>query len=345
MIEELNNVHLTSALEHVLIEHDSSSPIHWCRMYFSTPEDADTAATELNVPFRPSRYRNTVTQRMPLRGAHSGEIGTITVFEALEVNPPDTIVVDTQEGYVFFGTDELYKTKGALDFLEAKRNRQGRIIRRLICKHFDPQRRIPCRYGVQCAFIHIKAYAMTRVLRTTPHTAPLRFAKNEQDVHVSSWDFERRLDTLVVRQLDATLNVDGLRYMFEACPGFVDCTILRAKIDQRYGVVRFDSKDSAMMALTQTFDSDLNVGMYGVMEDLRRSQMQQAKDNGTQPPQGDSRHPEGARKTEGRALPFPALPEGWAHGVSQQGKYYFFQLNSKNSTRWAHPVTNETYGD
>ena len=370
VLSEIDSIKMLPSVETVVME----PPEHgqdWARIYFTTPADANKACADLNVPFRQGKWRHFVTQKLPLPGSLCGEIGTIPTFEAFGADPPDTVVVDTQEGYVFFSTDELYKTKGAEDFMETKR-REGKIVRRLICKHFDPERRIPCRYGLLCTFVHVKACAMPRLLRSVTNKQKLRFPKNETDIQVSSWDFERRADTLIVRRLDPAMDSAQLQYMFEGCAGYRESLVGTTADGMRYGVVRFQSRDGAFEALAQTADSGLSISYYGCMEDVRRIQMHDpeirrssmsfggvaapsAMSNSLMAPSArgppiqtrttDRASPDITRreKTEPK-LPFPPLPPGWEYGESRKtNQYYFFQPKTKNPTTWQHPVTNERY--
>ena len=293
-VDEMDAIHMTSEVERIEVEPLSNDEIEgkfqWAKIYFNTPSNADLAASELNIPLRNSKWRQTITQRLPLKGAQCGEINTIPAFIPFECNPPDTIVVDTQEGFIAFATDEVYHSAGALDFMEAKRN--GRLIRRLVCKHFDAHRRIPCRFGASCTYMHIKAVAADRLLRTVSHKTPLRVSKQDKEVEVSSWDFERRYDTLVIRQptTENDLTEESIRYMFENCPGFVSAQLFSCREggrnrngegSQSYGLVRFDTKENALSTLLQTYNTDLNIGFYGVMEDVRKVQVVEGRKDGS----------------------------------------------------------------
>ena len=273
VLNEIEAIKLVAHVETVLMEpRAEGSNDYWASVFFTTPAFADKACAELNVPLRTYRWKLFVTQRLPLPGSLCGEIGTMPVFQPLDANPADTVVVDTQEGFVFFSTDELYKTRGVEDSLATKRN-DGKIVRRLICKHFDPEQRIPCRYGLQCMFIHVKACAIGKLLRTVTMKSKLRFPKNEADIQVSSWDFERRTDTLVVRYLEPAMDGSQLHYMFEGCAGYKDVCVGTTAEGMRYGMVRFLTRVAAFDALAQTFDSGLAISFYGCMEDVRRVMM------------------------------------------------------------------------
>ena len=294
-MDEMEAIRMMGAVEQIVLEPftPGQDQYFWARIYFNSAENADIAATELNIPLRKSKWRLSVTQRLPLKGAGSGEMGTIPAFQPFVCEPVDTVVVDTQEGYVAFSTDELYLSRSATEFIDAKRN--GRLIRRLICKHFDAERRIPCRYGVGCSFMHIKATAVNRLLRTVGHRAPLRFTKQEEDIQVGTWEYERRHDTLLVRHLDADMTQKELSYMFANCEGFLHCSVFANKDDKnnarlgaRYGLVRFSNKATAMATLLQTYDSNLSISFFGVMEDVRRMQMHNVKEQRLLPATFDS---------------------------------------------------------
>jgi hypothetical protein len=273
ILNEIETVKLLAQVETVVMQPvPEGSKDYWADVYFTTPMDANKACAELNVPLRQNKWRNFVTQRLPLPGVLCGEIGGLALFEPFNPEPSDTVVVDTQESYVFFSTDELYHTRGAEEFISTKR-KEGKIVRRLICKHFDPERRIPCWYGLQCMFVHVKACAMLRLLRTVSTKQKLRLPRNEAEIQLSSWEFERRSDTLLVRSLDPSVDNAQLQYMFEGCSGyresFMDCT----PDGMLFGVVRFNSRPAAFEALLQTTDSGLRISFYGTMEDARRIMM------------------------------------------------------------------------
>jgi hypothetical protein len=369
VLNEIEAVKLLAQVETVVMEpHREGANEYWANVYFSTPADANRACAELNVPLRTYRWKEFVTQRLPLPGSLCGEVGTIPIFEAFNANPPDTVVVDTQEGYVFFSTDELYRTRGAEEFVSTKR-KEGKIVRRLICKHFDPERRIPCRYGLQCMFVHVKACAMPRLLRTVTAKQKLRFPKNETDIQVSSWDFERRADTLVVRGLDLSMDAAQIQYMFEGCAGYRESFVGTTNDGMRFGAVRFSSRIAAFDSLVQTVDSGLSVSYYGCMEDIRRimlhdpecKKLAATNNNQVSQPSAATQRPAFVTQTkpaapqrpaeeqreessEPRTLPFPPLPAGWDYGESRKtNQYYFFQPKTKNPTTWQHPVTREHY--
>lgn len=278
IIDEIDSVKMTSRVEHVAMEplDEYRAPsAYWGRVYFSSPELADLCAVELNTPRRVSKWKYFVTQRLPRLGPGCGEIRTIPAFEPFHAEPADSIAVETPEGFVVFSTDEVYRTKGVVDYVEAKQ--AGRILHRLVCKHFDPQRRFPCRFGAGCNYIHVKAIAMWKLLLpvTSKSANRHRYAIGDGDtsgLHTSFWEFSRRLDTLVVRYLQPEHDVDALRYMFGGCQGFADCFVQCTRDGKRFGFVRFTSQDSAFHALAQTKDCNLNVSFYGCLEDLRRCQ-------------------------------------------------------------------------
>lgn len=373
VMNELHSIKLDGKVVHVGFEGGEAAhpQFVWVKVYFGTPDEADEAITELNAPGRTCRWRVFVSQRLPLAGPFSGDIGSDPTFQPYVEDPADCIVVDATEGFVYFSTDEMYRTKGLEDCFQAKR--QGKMIRRLVCKHFDPQRKLPCRYGPQCTFLHVKPHCMNRLLRTVSHRQALRIPRNDDVIQMSSWEGDRREDTLLVRDLDSSLDQAGLTYMFEGCAGFQECFLHTLKDGRAYGIIRFDSQSNAFAALVQTIGSGLNISFCGALEDIRGLLVREVKQN----PDGERLYrqhlleqqkmyanadggeraggpvggsTEGAVSAAGGAaahdagLPFPPLPEGWVYGMSRRNnQYYFYRLNSKDDTSWKHPVTKESY--
>lgn len=287
VLDEMDSIKMSSFVNHVAVEgvatnhHRDGILVCFARVYFETPADADAAIVEFNAPYRTCKWKQFVTQRLPLPGPLSGEIGSQPTFEAFVEDPADTVIVDTQEGYTFFSTDELYRTRGLEEYITTKKN--GRVIRRLICKHYDAERRIACRFGFQCSFLHVKAFAQNRLLRTVGSwRTPLRIPRHEEDVQLSCWEFERRQDTLVVRDLEPNVQERELAYMFGGCSGYLSSAVRRVphSTEAHYGIVRFQSRAHAWSALVQTFGSGLSISFWGAIEDLRTVMANDARERG-----------------------------------------------------------------
>lgn len=365
--QEVDRVGFGHKIERVICEEkDQTYPDYqWTRVYFRSPEEADGCITQLTLPGRPWRWHDVVCYRLPTVGHTTGEIEGNPVFQGYHSHPPDTLAVDAQEGQVHFCTDEMLRTKGLIDFFEAKRT--GRTIRRLICKHFDPEKRVICRYAEECNFLHVKAEFMNRLLRSVPHQQELRLAGREEDLQISSWEFSRRQDCLLIRDLESTMDLAGLKYMFEACAGFSQA-FMRTTIDGgvRYGIVRFSDPATAQSALLQTFGSGLNISLWGVLEDIRTMQLREAKENPAYAAEhrrriearqevdraaavsavatGHGANQSTTTQVQDEDLPFPPLPDGWCYGLSRRkSQYYFYQTETKEKTTWKHPVTDESY--
>jgi hypothetical protein len=350
ILQEIDKVGMGRKIAALTLEGpDASYPyFQWCRVYFNSVDEADNCVTLLNAPNRQWRWPRVVTQRLPLTVADTSDVDpSEPVFQLFAEHPPDCLTIDAQEGQVYFSTTELFKSRGLTDFFETKK--QGRSIRRLICKHFDPEKRTPCRFGAECGFVHVRAQFMNRLLRTVPHQQQLRLVNGrDEEIQISAWEYSRRQDTLLIRDLDATLDESGLRYMFENCPGFVS-SFLRESDGGRYGIVRFADPIQAANALLQTFDSGLNISFWGVLEDIRGIQTREAKANPAYEAEYRRRlaarqQPSGKSAGSAGELPFPPLPEGWTYGLSRnKNRYYFYQIASSEQTAWKHPVTNEEY--
>lgn len=279
----MDAIKMTNRVDTVVVEQSHIHGHYWARIYFPSPDVADLCATELNIPRRASKWRHFVTQRLPLLGPMCGECFTIPAFEPLRADPVDSVVIGTDEGFTFFSTEELYRTEGAVEYLTAKQS--GRVISRTVCNQFDSTRYQTCKFGVRCNFIHVKAMAMWKLLRPTTLRAPLKVlplkeqasekenalcATANASANISLWEFGRRYDTLVVRYLEPERTLETLQFMFGGCRGFLNCSIQSTKDGKRFGFVQFVSAGDAFDALAQTFDSNLNVSFYGVLEDMRR---------------------------------------------------------------------------
>jgi len=218
--DAVDQAHLTDRVDDVeLEEYDASQRFEWGRIQFLTRDDALGFAALINQPHRTTQWRQFITQLLPLPDPMEGCVSGDPVRQPCLVNPIDTVVVDTQEGYVAFATSELYMTKGLEDCLQAKQS--GRCIRRVVCKHFDPVRNIICSFGAQCTFLHVKAEYIGRLLRTVPHHQQLRQLKSDDDVQLSIFEHSRRNTTLIVRDLADGVKQQELEYMFGGCDGFV----------------------------------------------------------------------------------------------------------------------------
>eukprot|EP00759_Apiculatamorpha_spiralis_P054475 PhF_6_TR6945/c1_g1_i1/m.10195 len=257
----------------------------WVRAYFLTTTKVEEVVTHYNMPGHPTKFtfnRNrysviVVAAKTSQDGegkVHTGIDSMNPQFESMVSVPEDTVVVDTQEGFVNFSTSELYRTKGADDYMQAKRE-SGKVIRRLVCKHFDPAKGTLCKFGNACSFVHVKERCINRLLRVTTPYQEMRLPRFEDDIQLSTWEFERRHDALVLRYLGDTTK-EEVSYMFQECEGYVGC-IFRKHGLTASAVVLFRTTENATRALLQTMNSGLNIGFYGVMEDLRTMLLQEAK--------------------------------------------------------------------
>jgi hypothetical protein len=392
VIDEMDAIRMTSRVEEVFIEprtlaemKNADAPTY-ARIYFASPEWADLCAVELNTPHRTSKWRHMISQRLPLLGPMCGDIKSIPSFAPFRAEPADSILIETTEGYVVFSTNEIYLTRGAIDYLDAKRH--GRILQRVVCQEFDAQRFAPCAKGTECTDIHVKAVAIWKLLLPTTAKQPMRAASSS--VRVSVWEFNRRRDTIVLRYLTPDDDVNSIAFMFGGCVGFAGASVQCTREGKRFGFVQFHDQSSAFAAMAQTAGSNLNVSFYGAMEDIRTIEATAADpqtpvatselSTAVKPVlrSGGNRRPEThflgtsavmlaagvdsvvashARNVSPEqqpatappapsheSLPFPALPDGWEHGVSRRTRqFFFFQPKTKNSTTWKHPDTKERY--
>ncbi|CUE70466.1 Hypothetical protein, putative [Bodo saltans] len=280
VIDEIDAIRMTSRVEEVFIEPRTLAEMKnpdaptYARIYFASPEWADLCAVELNTPHRTSKWRHMISQRLPLLGPMCGDIKSIPAFAPFRAEPADSILIETTEGYVVFSTNEIYLTRGAIDYLDAKRH--GRILQRGVCQEFDPQRYTPCANGTDCSDIHVKAVAIWKLLLPTTAKQPIRTASSS--VKVSVWEYNRRRDTLVLRYLAADDDVNSIAFMFGGCDGFLGASIQCTREGKRFGFVQFKDQPSAFAAMAQTAGSNLNVSFYGAMEDIRTTELSTAAD-------------------------------------------------------------------
>lgn len=259
--------------------------IQWARVFMSNSDVADECAAEFAFPGAQFRWR-LIVQRLPIVD-HFAELERKMRDAPNSVNPkiasniyhpvrncpiPQIVVVDTQEGYVPFMTTEIFHTKGLEDYLAAKEGRNV-LMRRTVCKHYDPQVESDCFFGVSCTFVHLHAAAMDRLLRIQSFKNRLRFPqvrRAEDAIPCTNWEVERRNDTLMVRDVPESVGHEQLNYMFSGCQGFVSATLRNTPYEgRRYGVVRFSNRRDATSAMAQTFGSGLSVCFFGALEDLR----------------------------------------------------------------------------
>lgn len=254
----------------------TGKPIQWIRIFMRDVDSADVVAAEFSIPDLNPQWK-VVAQRLPIVDHFTQTPPT----KNLELKPvkswvPQVVTVETQEGYIPFMTTELFYTQGLSEYLLTKEGNH-RIVRRQVCKHFDPATEGDCRFGDMCTFLHIHAKVIDRLLVAHSFKARLRIPRRMEDIQLSAFEMQRRDDTLMVRDLAENIGQEQLEYMFSGCAGFASARVRLAPVDngRRYGVLRFQSRQTAVSAMVQTFGSGLSLGFYGVLEDMRASRIKE----------------------------------------------------------------------
>ena len=268
----------------------------WMCIYLDTTERAEQVAKVHNLPNRPNFFVDQNRRYYDIVLCHTSFGGLGEAFEKAQTarrnpsisneepvrtrleDPPLPVSVDTPRGQMLFSTDELLHTEGISEYFLSK-GQTGKGVFLRPCKRFDPKKKMVCRMGAECRYAHLKDEVCSKQLGAASIYDPYRMPKNVEDLSISTWDLDRRSDSLVLRNIAENVGLEDVQYMFQECEGYVSASFLP---DEYFpvAIIQFQDPQSASQALLQTVDSGLNISFYGVVEDLRALLLQESKTKG-----------------------------------------------------------------